>query len=285
MRLATARTRPFDPLQRRGPRAARHRRRPVRRTAAPRRIAIPGGERRRVDRFSASLAQVAARFARASRAGRESGAPPWRRLWARARAVAATDGTSRLTFSGVSMLDPRLFEGCDAGQLCAEAAAGSRARGATPDRPALRRRLARRRHARAACGARCRASARQGETPRALVAGRLKCASRERGTHDKWLISKAFPSRLEPRPAKSGEKFVTPQGFTAIRDGIKKTAGALPFAPGQKPRWLRAPLAAGSALRDAAADRARASPQHGLRRSALPEHRRVLERRHRDARC
>ena len=100
----------------------------------------------------------------------------------------ATEGPSRLTFSGLSMLDPRLFEGCDAGQLCAEAAAGSRARGAAPDRPALRRRLARRRHARAACGARCRASARQGETPRTLVPGRLKCASRERGTHDKWLI-------------------------------------------------------------------------------------------------
>ena len=45
---------------------------------------------------------------------------------------------------------------------------------------------------------------------------------------------------------KSGEKFVTPQGFTAIRDGIKKTTAALPFAPGQKPRWLRAPLATGA---------------------------------------
>jgi len=53
--------------------------------------------------------------------------------------------------------------------------------------------------------------------------------------------------QVERRPAaKSGEKFVTPHGFTAIRDGIKKTAGALPFAPGAKPRWLRAPLAAGA---------------------------------------
>ena len=57
---------------------------------------------------------------------------------------------------------------------------------------------------------------------------------------------KGIPIQVERRPAKSGEKFVTPQGFTAIRDGIKKTAGALPFAPGQKPRWLRAPLAAGA---------------------------------------
>jgi len=45
---------------------------------------------------------------------------------------------------------------------------------------------------------------------------------------------------------RSGEKFVTPQGFTAIRDGVKKSAGSLPFAPGHKPRWLRAPLATGA---------------------------------------
>ena len=57
---------------------------------------------------------------------------------------------------------------------------------------------------------------------------------------------KGIPIQVERRPAKSGEKFVTPQGFTAIRDGIKKSAGALPYAPGQKPRWLRAPLAAGA---------------------------------------
>jgi lipoyl synthase len=56
---------------------------------------------------------------------------------------------------------------------------------------------------------------------------------------------KGIPVRVERGAVRSGEKFVTPQGFTAIRDGIKKTAGALPFAPGAKPRWLRAPLAAG----------------------------------------
>lgn len=45
--------------------------------------------------------------------------------------------------------------------------------------------------------------------------------------------------------ARSGEKYVTPQGFTAIRDGIKAAAGA-PHAPlGGKPRWLKAPMAAG----------------------------------------
>ena len=57
---------------------------------------------------------------------------------------------------------------------------------------------------------------------------------------------KNIPVVAEPRAPRSGEKYVTPQGFTAIRDGIKKSAGALPFAPGAKPRWLRAPLATGA---------------------------------------
>jgi lipoic acid synthetase len=47
-----------------------------------------------------------------------------------------------------------------------------------------------------------------------------------------------------PRP--SGQKYVTPQGFTAIRDGIKAAAAADALAPiGRKPTWLRAPLPAG----------------------------------------
>ena len=46
---------------------------------------------------------------------------------------------------------------------------------------------------------------------------------------------------------KSGEKFVTPQGFTAIRDGIKRSgASVAPATPGAKPKWLRAPLATGA---------------------------------------
>jgi len=43
----------------------------------------------------------------------------------------------------------------------------------------------------------------------------------------------------------SGEKYVTPQGFTAIRDGIKAGGGAAPAPVGRKPAWLRAPLPAG----------------------------------------
>jgi lipoic acid synthetase len=47
-------------------------------------------------------------------------------------------------------------------------------------------------------------------------------------------------------PVRSGQKYLTQQGFTAIKDGIKQN----PDAPGArsltgKPRWLKAPLAAG----------------------------------------
>lgn len=48
-----------------------------------------------------------------------------------------------------------------------------------------------------------------------------------------------------PRPG-SGEKYLTPQGFTAIKDGIKRAAAAEPIRPGAKPRWLRAPMPAGA---------------------------------------
>jgi lipoic acid synthetase len=46
-------------------------------------------------------------------------------------------------------------------------------------------------------------------------------------------------------PLRSGEKYRTPQGFAAIKDGIKATAGAAPFVAGRKPQWLRAPMPAG----------------------------------------
>jgi len=49
-------------------------------------------------------------------------------------------------------------------------------------------------------------------------------------------------------PARSGEKYTTPQGFTAIKDGMKRAAaagaGSQVGAP-RKPPWLRAPLPAG----------------------------------------
>jgi lipoic acid synthetase len=50
------------------------------------------------------------------------------------------------------------------------------------------------------------------------------------------------------RPATSGEKYQTAQGFTAIRDGIKATAGGAMTPAARKPSWLRAPLPAGAAF-------------------------------------
>jgi len=48
-----------------------------------------------------------------------------------------------------------------------------------------------------------------------------------------------------PAPRASGQKYVTPQGFTAIRAGIKQAAASEPLVVGRKPRWLRAPMPAG----------------------------------------
>ena len=43
----------------------------------------------------------------------------------------------------------------------------------------------------------------------------------------------------------SGQKYVTPLGFTAIRDGIKATGPAVTTPAERKPSWLRAPMPAG----------------------------------------
>ncbi len=47
---------------------------------------------------------------------------------------------------------------------------------------------------------------------------------------------------IQPR---SGDKYRTPQGFSAIKDGVKAAHGAEPIVPGRKPLWLRARLPAG----------------------------------------
>src|SRR5882762_6794726 len=65
---------------------------------------------------------------------------------------------------------------------------------------------------------------------------------------------KGIPIAQEPRPAgigeprlvRSGEKYTTPQGYTAIKDGIK--SGASGAATLRKPPWLRAPMASGAAF-------------------------------------
>jgi lipoic acid synthetase len=46
--------------------------------------------------------------------------------------------------------------------------------------------------------------------------------------------------------ARSGEKYVTPQGTTAIKDGIKARGASAPLPAGRKPPWLRAPMPGGN---------------------------------------
>ena len=63
---------------------------------------------------------------------------------------------------------------------------------------------------------------------------------------------KRIPVVQEPARPRSGEKYLTPQGFTAIRDGVKAPVGqdaATAGAPGPrqpKPQWLRAPAPTGA---------------------------------------
>jgi lipoic acid synthetase len=70
---------------------------------------------------------------------------------------------------------------------------------------------------------------------------------------------KDIPNSQAQSPARSGEKYTTPQGFTAIKDGMKRAAAqSAPTAlrpadtaptlgaGARKPPWLRAPMAAGA---------------------------------------
>jgi lipoic acid synthetase len=56
---------------------------------------------------------------------------------------------------------------------------------------------------------------------------------------------KDIPVVAESRVPRSGEKYVTPQGFTAIKDG-QKPRGADAPPTGRKPAWIRAPLPVGA---------------------------------------
>ncbi|RFA28385.1 lipoyl synthase [Alkalilimnicola ehrlichii] len=58
-------------------------------------------------------------------------------------------------------------------------------------------------------------------------------------------------SKLKDIPVvTSGAKFATAHGFTAIKDGIKRSADTKPVARGGKPRWLKAPIPSGEAYQD-----------------------------------
>lgn len=66
---------------------------------------------------------------------------------------------------------------------------------------------------------------------------------------------KGIPILHERRPIRSGDKYTTAQGFTAIKDGVKPRTAAHAAAPGaapgiatpvlRKPGWLRATVGAG----------------------------------------
>jgi lipoic acid synthetase len=56
---------------------------------------------------------------------------------------------------------------------------------------------------------------------------------------------KEIPVVTESRSIRSGEKYVTPQGFTAIKDGQKSRGAEIP-PTGRKPAWIRAQLPVGA---------------------------------------
>jgi lipoic acid synthetase len=59
---------------------------------------------------------------------------------------------------------------------------------------------------------------------------------------------KNIPISVAPQRIRSGEKYRTPQGFTAIKDGVKSQGANDRRALGGKPRWLKAPMASGVAF-------------------------------------
>jgi lipoic acid synthetase len=56
---------------------------------------------------------------------------------------------------------------------------------------------------------------------------------------------KGIPINPGDRPVRSGEKYTTPQGFTAVKDGVKQRT-ATPDSGPRKPPWLRAKMASGA---------------------------------------
>jgi lipoyl synthase len=58
-------------------------------------------------------------------------------------------------------------------------------------------------------------------------------------------MSEVISTQRIPITVKSGAKVHKPQGFTAIRDGIKTRPGSQPEPIGRKPPWLRVQLPAG----------------------------------------
>ena len=68
------------------------------------------------------------------------------------------------------------------------------------------------------------------------------------------------PARTPSRPIASGDKYLTAQGFSAIKDGIKPAGAAASGAAARKPPWLRARMPAGERFTEVR----RIVHQHGL---------------------
>ena len=51
--------------------------------------------------------------------------------------------------------------------------------------------------------------------------------------------------KLRSIPVRSGSKYRTDAGFTAIKDGQKQGRETTPAVRGDKPKWLRAPMPTG----------------------------------------
>jgi lipoic acid synthetase len=56
---------------------------------------------------------------------------------------------------------------------------------------------------------------------------------------------KGIPINSAARRVRSGEKYTTPQGFTAVKDGVKQRS-TIPDGAPRKPAWLRAKMASGA---------------------------------------
>ncbi|MEZ5474444.1 MAG: lipoyl synthase [Steroidobacteraceae bacterium] len=61
---------------------------------------------------------------------------------------------------------------------------------------------------------------------------------------------KGIPVVTESAPARSGAKYVTAQGFTAIKDGVKTRGSVDRALLAGKPKWLKAPMPAGRGFDD-----------------------------------
>ncbi|MEZ5500305.1 MAG: lipoyl synthase [Steroidobacteraceae bacterium] len=61
---------------------------------------------------------------------------------------------------------------------------------------------------------------------------------------------KDIPVTISREAPRSGDKYLTEQGFTAIRDGQKKRNGVTVRRDSGKPRWLRAQMPAGEGFND-----------------------------------